>query len=167
MDRRNPQKVARYFENFLDAVRVFEDAELTEKLVQVTREVIRSNPDLVSDEAYSRLTQRTYDAVSAGGVVQADEPGSFLETVLGKTLAPDDPLLPKFVSGLRRARIEGTPIALDPARVSPPTTTRLVTRNNIQVIVPMDVWEFVEEQPDRIIIHDSVARRYDDTDRNR
>ncbi len=34
-DRQNPQKVARYFEGFLDARRVHDDADLTEKLVQV------------------------------------------------------------------------------------------------------------------------------------
>jgi len=46
LDRRNQQKVARYFEGFLDARREFEDADLTSRLVKLTRDVITKNPGL-------------------------------------------------------------------------------------------------------------------------
>jgi len=40
LDRRNQQKVARYFENFLDAIRQYDDDDLTAKLVEVTRSAL-------------------------------------------------------------------------------------------------------------------------------
>ncbi len=167
LDRRNQQKVARYFENFLDAVRLHEDAELTEKLVAVTRQVIKDNRNLVPPEVFRELTKRTYDAASAGGSLDVEDQKSFLDTVMGGTLPDDNPLVIKFKSALRRARIEGVPVTLNAAKVSQPTTVRFMTVNRIQIRVPKDVEQFVEVQPDKIIINDRLESQYDDTDATR
>jgi hypothetical protein len=167
MDRVMQPKVAQYFETFLSATRLFDDAELTHRLVQVTRDLIRTHRELVSPEVYSQMTERTFDAAAARGVVDADAPGRFLAAVLGQPLRDDDPLLQKFTGGLRRARLDGMPITLDPARVSRPTVLRLVTASNIQISVPMEVRDLVVVEDGRIIINDAVERSYDDTDHAR
>lgn len=167
LDRQNPQKVARYFENFLDAIRIYEDAELTEKLVQVTREVIKSNRDLVPPEVYSQVTQRTFDAASCGGSIDVDGHRGFLESVMGRKLPDDHPILPKFRSGLKRMRLDGTPITLDATKVSRPNNRRLVTVNNIQIRVPIDVEGFIQIESERIIINDKIQNQYDDSESTR
>lgn len=164
LDRRNQQKVARYFENFLDAFRQHEDADLTQKLVEVTREVIRDNKNLVSPEVFSGRTRRTYDAAAAGGHVHAYNQKSFLDTVLGLTLPDDHPLVGKYKNALRKARIDGVPISFDPAKVRPPSGVRYKTIHGIQLRVPADSVERVEVQANRIIINDRVEERYDDAD---
>jgi hypothetical protein len=164
MDRQNPQKVARYFENFLDAVRIYEDSELTERLVQVTRDVIRSNRDLVPPDVYSQVTQRTFNAASAGGAINVDGHRGFLENVMGQQLPDNHPILPKFFSGLKRVRLDGTPITLDATKVSRPSSRRIVTVNNIQIRVPIDVEAFIQIESQRIIINDQIKNQYDDTE---
>ncbi len=162
LDRRTPQKVARYFENFLHAVRVHQDGELTERLVRATRETIRANRDLVPDQVFSEVTKRTYEAARAGGAIDVDGHRKFLEAVMGQPLPDDHPILPKFEGALRRARLDGTPMTLDAASIEPPRTKRYVTRNGIQVRVPLDMLTAVEETPDGLIISDPVVTRYDD-----
>ncbi len=163
LDRRNPQKVARYFEAFLHAVRVHEDVELTEKLVKATRETIRANRDLVPSAVYSEVMKRSYDAARAGGAIDVDGHRKFLEAVMGQPLPDDHPILPKFEGALRRARIDGTPMTLDAGAVQPPATRRIVTKNGIQVRIPLDSEAFVDVTRDRIIITDPVDETYDDT----
>ena len=163
-DRLNPQKVARYFEGFLDARRLYDDADLTEKLVQVTRDLIKANKDLVPEPVYREMTKRTYDAAAAGGKLDADNQLSFLATVTGQQLPEDHPLMEKYKSALRRARIDGNPITLDAAKVSPPRTRRLVTRNNIQIRIPIDMEGRVQIEEQRIIINDPLDTRYDDAE---
>lgn len=164
LDRRNQQKVARYFESFLDATRLHDDAELTEKLVQVTRQVIRENPDLVSPDVRRESNRRSYDAAAGGGKLAVDDQKRFLEAVVGRNLPDDDALLAKFNSALRRARIEGAPVTLDPARVRPPTLVRYVTVNRIQIRVPSDMQQRVQIEPNRIIINDRLDTENDDTE---
>jgi hypothetical protein len=167
LDRRNQQKVARYFENFLDVIRVHEDAALTEVLVKVTRTLIRKNRGLVSEEVYRTATKRTYDAAAAGGAIDADGQKSFLETVVGQKLPDDHPLVAKFRNALRSARIDGAPVTLNPEKVRPPSVSRLVTTNDIQIRIPAGAEKIVQEKDDLIIIRDKVAYRYDDTDSSR
>lgn len=167
LDRQNQQKVARYFENFLDAIRIYDDADATEKLVKVTREVIRQNKDLVPEDVYREVTRRTYSAASAGGTINTDGHKAFLDTVMGRQLPEDDPVVSKFQSGLKRARIDGVPITLNAANVAAPTTRKIITRNQIQIRVPLDVNSFVTVEKDRIVINDTVEREYDDTERAR
>jgi len=163
VDRQN-RNVARFFENFLDAVRVHQDSDLTEKLVKVTRELIRANQDLVSPEVLAQVTRRTYDAARAGGHLAEDGHKAFLDTVVG-TVHPDDhPLVRRFHAALRRARIDGMPINLDAARVNPPNTHRYVTMHNIQIRIPHGVEAFVVEEEERIIVNDRVKARYDDAE---
>jgi hypothetical protein len=164
LDRRNQQKVARYFESFLDAVRVREDAELTEKLVEVTREVLKANKDLVQPEVYREMNKRTFDAASAGGHLAVDDQKSFLEVVVGRKLPDSDPLVARYQSALRKARIDGVPVALDAAKVRPPNVVRYVTASGIQIRVPKAVEKFIEIQDERIIINDRLQDQYDDTD---
>jgi hypothetical protein len=164
LDRRNQQKVARYFENFLDAKRLHDDAELTEKLVAVTRQVIRENPDLVDKDVRRESFRRSYEAASGGGALAVDDQKRFLEAVIGRTLPDDDPLLAKFNGALRRARIEGVPVNLDPARVRPPTLVRYMTVNRIQIRVPSDMQKRVQIEAERIIINDRLETENDDAD---
>lgn len=165
LDRRNQQNIARYFEAFLDAIRVHDDAELTEKLVQVTRDVLRKNKDMVPPEIYRELTRRTYEAAKAGGIVDADNQKAFLDAVMGAPLAEDHPLIPKFRSALRKARIDGAPVTLNPVKVRPPKVKRYETYSGIQVRVPQDVEAMVTIEANRIVINDGVANESDDTDK--
>lgn len=167
LDRRNQQKVARYFEAFLAAKRLHDDADLTQKLVKVAREIIRGNRDLVSPEVYKEATRRCYDAAAAGGKLDAGEQKRFLEAVVGHPLDDDHPLVEKFRSALRRERIEGAPVTLNAQKVPQPTLTRLVTVNQIQIRVPNDMRKAVEVKDDQIIIHDRLDQQYDDTERAR
>ncbi len=167
LDRRNQQKVARYFENFLDVVRVHEDADLTEKLVQVTREVIKANRDLVPPEVYREMTKRTYLAASAGGTLGIDDQKGFLDAVVGRTLNSNDPLVGKYVNALKRARIDGTPVTLDASKVSRPATRRLITVNRIEIRVPIEVEGIVEIYDKKIVINDSLESQYDDANGHR
>ena len=162
LDRRNPQKVARYFETFLDAARLHQDEELTDKLVKATRDAIRANRDLVPEQVYNEVTKRTFEAASAGGAIDVDGHRKFLEAVMGQPLPDDHPILPKFQAALRKERIDGVPLRLDPAKVRPPRTRRLVTRNSIQIRVPIDLEDLVEINDDGVIIRDPVVERYDD-----
>ncbi|MBN9236899.1 MULTISPECIES: nucleoid-associated protein [Phyllobacteriaceae] len=164
LDRRNQQNVARYFENFLDAVRQFDDAEATRKMVDVTRQVIRENRDLVSPQVYQEVTKRTFDAASAGGQVGVDDQKSFLDTVVGQALPPDHPLVAKFQSALRKQRLDGTPIKFDVSNVRPPSTLRYRTKNGIQIRVPSELKKVVTVEANRIIINDPLDVSYDDTD---
>lgn len=166
LDRQNQQKVARYFEGFLDATRVFENAELTAKLVEVTRAVIRENRELVPEEVFKEVSRRTYEAAAAGGAIDFDRQVTFLEMILGQQLAADSPLAAKFASGLRKARIDSTPITLDVSSVTRPTTRKLTTSKNIQIRVPIDVSSFVKVEKDRIIINDRVTSDLDDAERH-
>lgn len=163
LDRRNQQKVARYFEGFLAARRVHDDARLTEILATVTREVIRRNRDLVDEQVYREAGQRAYNAASAGGALKGDEQRRFLETVIGKALPDDHPLLSKFKNALRSARIEAAPVTLDATSLRKPTVMRYVTKNGIQIRTPSDMVERVVVEASRIIINDPVDRSYDDT----
>lgn len=168
LDRQNPQKVARYFEGFLDATRVYDDARLTEMLVKVTRDVIRENRDLVPDDVYNHVTRRTYDAAAKGGSIDVDNHKQFLDAVMGGPLPPDDPIVGKFLNGLKRARIEGAPITLDATNVKRPSVRRMNTTRGIRIIVPSDlVDDFVEVQANRIIIKDRIQDNVDDTERLR
>lgn len=164
LDRRNQQRVALYFEAFLDAVRIHEDAELTEKLVKVTREVLRDSEDLVPPDVYRELTKRTYDAAALGVTLDADDQKGFLDTVMGRKLADNDELVTRFKRALRRARIEGVPVTLDPSNVRRPSSVRYMTVNQIQIRVPIDKRDFVEVEADRIIVNDRLDRQYDDAD---
>jgi len=164
LDRRNQQKVALYFETFLDAIRVYEDEALTEKIVSIARSVIMANPDLVAPDVYREVTKRTYEAASAGGKLNADDQKSFLDAVVGRKLPEDDALLKKFEEGLRRARIDNMPVALNVASVAAPTGMRLTTKNDIQVRVPRGLEDKIEVFEDRIVIHDRVDRTYDVAD---
>ena len=168
LDRQNPQKVARYFETFLDAARTLEDTQLTEKLVQVTRDVVRENRGLVPDLVYSQITKRTYEAASAGGKIDVDGHKAFLDAVMGGPIPDEHPIVAKFLNGLKRARIDGVPLNLNSAMVSRPTTRRLVTMNDVQISVPYDLAdELVKIESTRIIIKDRVRENYDDSERPR
>ena len=164
LDRRNPQKVARYFENFLDAARLHNDADLTEKLVKVARDVVRENPDLVEAEVRRDVYRRSYQAAAGGGALGMEEQKRFLEAVVGKPLADDDPLVAKYNSALRRARIDGVPVTLDPANVRAPNLYRYTTVNRIQIRVPSDMRQRVEIEPNRIIINDRLETENDDAE---
>ncbi len=166
LDRQNQQKVARYFENFLDCRRCYEDADLTAKLVDVTRKVLRANKDIVPAEILRDMTRRTYDAANAGGNIDADNQKSFLDTVYGAILADDEPILAKFRSGLRSARIESTPITLNSTNVSRPAAVKYKTENNIQVRVPNNMRDSVVLEENRIIINDPVSETIDDSEAN-
>lgn len=166
LDRRNQQKVARYFEAFLAAKRLHDDAELTEKLVKVVRDLIRANKELVPPEVHKEANRRCYAAAAAGGQLGVDDQKRFLEAVVGQNLADDHPLVQKFRSALRRERIEGAPVALNPDKVRPPALVRYVTVNQIQIRVPDDMRQAVEVKDDRIIIHDRLDQQYDDTEGN-
>ncbi|MGV6871326.1 nucleoid-associated protein [Pseudochelatococcus sp. B33] len=167
LDRRNQQNVARYFENFLDAVRRFDDAEATRKMVDVTRRVIRENKDLVPLRVYQEVTKRAFEAAAAGGQVGVDDQKSFLDTVVGQALPPDHPLVDKFQSALRKHRLDGTPIKFDVSNVSPPSVLRYDTVNGIQIRVPAELKKVVVVEKNRIIINDVLEEQYDDTDTRR
>jgi hypothetical protein len=167
IDRVNPQRVALYFENFLGAARVYDDAEATELIVEVARGAILKHRERVRPEVYSAGTQRTYDTAAAGGRIAVDGHLSFLEKVVGREISPEDPLAKTFDSGLKKARIHAVPFTLDPSRVSRPTTQRLVTVHNIQIIVPVGVKGLVEVLSDRIVINDELADQHDVADGGR
>lgn len=162
LDRRNQQKVARYFERFLDATRVHEDVDVTQKLVQLTRDLIRDNKDLVPPDVYRERTKRTYEAAAGGGKIDVDNHKMFLDTVVGRKLPDDSPLVSKFHNALKRARIDGTPITLNPAKVSKPATVRYITQNHIQIRVPDDMRNRITVEANRIIINDRLESQYDD-----
>lgn len=168
LDRQNPQKVARYFEAFLGAKRVYDDARLTELLVDVTRDVVRENRDLVPENVYNQVTRRTYEAAAAGGKLDVDNHKQFLEAVMGTPLPDNHPIIDKFLNGLKKARIEGAPITLDAANVRRPSVRRMNTEKGIRISVPSElVDDLVEIRPDRIIIKDRLEDNFDDTERLR
>lgn len=167
LDRRNQQKVARYFEAFLAAKRLHDDADLTERLVKLTRDLIRANKDLVPPEVHREANRRCYNAAAAGGQIGVDDQKRYLEAVVGQALADDHPLVERYRAALRRERIEGAPVTLNPEKVRPPALVRYVTKNQIQIRVPNDMEQVVEVKDDMIIIHDPLEDRYDDTERAR
>ncbi|MBM7043708.1 nucleoid-associated protein [Rhizobium lusitanum] len=163
LDRRNQQKVAQYFEAFLGARQTLSDAELTKKLVDVTRKVIGDNPDLVDGEVVKELTKRTYDAASGGGKIDSEEQRSFLETVVGHKLADDNALLAKFNRALSVERISGVPMKLVPDQVKGPKTLYYKTANGIEIRVPHEFRALIEKTDDgMIIIHDKLVVETDD-----
>lgn len=164
LDRRNQQKVARYFENFLDAVRLHEDAALTEKLVNVTRQVIRDNKSLVPPDVFREMNKRTYEAASGGGSLSIDNQKSFLEAVIGKSLPDDSPIVAKYQAALRRERIDGVPVKFDISGVKPPRSVHFDTENDIRIRVPSDMKYKIQVEDDRIIINDALKQQYDAAD---
>ncbi|MCS0501587.1 nucleoid-associated protein [Ancylobacter mangrovi] len=167
LDRRNQQKVARYFEAFLAAKRLHDDAELSEKLVKVVRDLIRGNKDLVSPEVFREANRRTYDAAAGGGALGIDDQKRFLEAVVGQNLPDGHPLVQKFRNALKRERIEGAPVVLTPEKVRPPALWRYVTRNQIQIRVPDDMLGAIEVEDERIIIHDRLEQQFDEPEGRR
>lgn len=168
LDRQNPQKVARYFEGFLGAKRVYDDARLTELLVNATRDVLRENPDLVPENVFNQATRRTYEAAAAGGKLDVDSHKQFLDTVMGAPLPDDHPIIEKFLNRLKRERIEGAPITLDASNVRRPSVRRMNTEKGIRISVPSElVDDLVQVLPDRVIIKDHVTENFDDTERAR
>lgn len=168
LDRQNPQKVARYFEGFLGAVRMFDDAKLTELLVTATREVVRENRDLVPEDVYNHITRRTYEAAAKGGSLDVDSHKQFLDSVMGGPLPADHPIISKFLSRLKRARIEGAPITLDATNVRRPSVRRISTEKGVRISVPSElVNDLVEIHPNRIIIKDRLEDNFDDAERSR
>jgi hypothetical protein len=164
LDRRNQQKVARYFENFLDAVRIHEDAALTEKLVNVTRQLIRENKGLVPPDVYREMSKRTYDAASGGGSLAIDNQKSFLEAVMGQALPDDSPIVVKYQAALRRERIDGVPVKFDITAVKAPRSLHYDTENDIRIRVPTEMKHKVTVEKDRIIINDTLKQQYDAAD---
>ncbi|NKJ08763.1 nucleoid-associated protein [Rhizobium sp. SG741] len=163
LDRRNQQKVAQYFEAFLGARQTLSDAELTKKLVDVTRKVIGDNPELVDGEVVKELTKRTYDAASGGGRIDSEDQRSFLETVVGHKLADDNALLGKFNRALSVERISGVPMKLVPDQVKGPKTLYYKTANGIEIRVPNEFRALIEKTDDgMIIIHDKLVVETDD-----
>ena len=164
LDRQNQQKVARYFEVFLGARRLHDDANLTATLVKITRKVILENEGLVTPEVRRTVARRTYDAVAAGGSLDTDNQKAFLDTVVGQTLPADHELVRKFKNALRKARIEGVPVALDKAKLKEPNVRHYKTKSGIRVTAPIEFKELVEVLADRIIIYDQPSESYDDAD---
>lgn len=168
LDRQNPQKVARYFEGFLDATRVFDDARLTELLVNATRDILRENRDLIPENVFNQATRRTYDAAVAGGKIDVDSHKQFLDTVMGAPLPDDHPIIEKFLNRLKRERIAGAPITLDASNVKPPSVRKINTQRGIHITVPSDLYDdLVEIHPNRIVIKDPQKDSFDDTERAR
>jgi 37-kD nucleoid-associated bacterial protein len=163
LDRRNQQKVARYFENFLDVVRVHEDADLTAKLVEVTRKVIKENRDLVPPQVYREVTKRTFDAATAGGKIDLEDQKSFLDTVMGRKLPDDDPLVAKYSAALRNARIDGIPVTLNSGKIVGPTILRFRTVHGIDIRAPIDLKGLIDTRGGRIVISDALDHSFDDT----
>lgn len=162
LDRRNQQKVARYFETFLGAKRVHENAEITSTLVKVTRDLFLENKELVPEQVFREMTKRTYDAAAAGGSLGVDDQKDFLDSVLGQKLPDDHPLVAKYHNALRRARIDGTPVTLDASAVKPPASRRYVTRNKIFIRVPTEMIDAIKVEGNQIIINDRLETTYDD-----
>lgn len=164
LDRRNQQKVARYFENFLDAIRIHEDAAATEKLVNLTRKVIRENKALVHPDVVREMNKRTYDAASGGGSLAIDNQKSYLEAVVGQSLANDAPIVVKYQSALRRERIDGVAIKFDVTAVKPPRSVHYDTENDIRIRVPAEMKHKITVEDNRIIINDALKQQYDAAD---
>lgn len=162
MDRQNSPKVARYFERFLDASRAYDDANLTKKIVDITRKLIKDNSADVPDDVVRNLTQRTFDAANSGASIAPDNQKSFLDTVFGRALPDDHPILPKFRNALRKERIENSPIQLDAGLVRRPQSVRYRTQNNIQIRVPSDMERAVTVTENQIVIRDRVVETTDD-----
>lgn len=162
-DRQNSPKVARYFEGFLDAIRQHTDAELTGKLVKVTRDVVRQNKDIVPEDVYKEIYRRTFSAVSNGGAIDGENQKAFLDIVFGGVLADNHEIIPKYHAALRRERIDGVPMQLDHQSVSPPRQTRYRTRQGISIKAPTELTEFIEVEENRIIINDILAAKYDES----
>lgn len=163
LDRQNQQKVARYFENFLDARRQFNDADLTQRLVKVTRAVIKENRGLVSEEVSRNVHRRTYEAAAQGGNINAENQKSFLESVVGRPLEDADDLVMLYRRALNRERIENVPVRLDPTDVRAPASERIKTANDIRIRVPNEMRDAVIVEEDRVVIRDRVIERTDDT----
>ncbi|RUM16839.1 hypothetical protein EFD56_21210 [Rhizobium phaseoli] len=162
LDRRNQQKVARYFERFLDAKPTHSDGDLTKKLVDVTRKVVLANPELVEPYVLRDLTKRSYDAASAGGSIEIDGHRNFLEAVVGKKLPDDSVLLGKFHRALHTERIDGVPMRLSTEKISGDRTLVYKTEQGIDIRIPAILSELVEEREDCIVIHDKLKRKLDE-----
>lgn len=162
-DRQNAPKVARYFEGFLDAIREHSDAELTNKLVNVTRNLIRNNKDIVPENVFKEVYQRTYNAVSTGGNIDGENQKAFLDTVFGGALPDDHEILPKYYAALRRERIDGVPMQLNHESVNPPRQRRYRTQHGISIKAPVDLAEYISVEDDRIIINDPLEVQYDES----
>jgi hypothetical protein len=161
-DRQNPQKVARFFENFLDATRVYSDADLSRLLAEATVSTLVRNRDLVAPDVLRDVTQRTHDALAAGARLGADDQKRLLERVIDRAVEPGDPLLAKWEARLRADRIQGMPVRLDAAGFPPPEVRRLVTENRIEVRIPREAARLVEVTDERILIRDSVETDTDE-----
>ena len=166
-DRQNPQKVARYFESFLDAIREHTDADLTNTLVKLTRKVVRDNRELVPEEVYREVTRRTFQAARTGGVIDGNNQKAFLDTVFGGAIPDDHEIIAKYEAELRRERIDGVPLRLDHTSVSAPSVRRYKTHRGISIKAPIGMQEFVTIEDDRIIINDTLANQYDESERTR
>jgi len=162
-DRQNAPKVARYFEGFLDAIREHTDAELTGKLVKVTRDLIRNNKDIVPEDVYKEVYRRTFNAASNGGAVDGENQKAFLDTVFGGALPDDHEILPKYYAALRKERIDGVPMQLNHESVTPPRQRRYRTRQGISIKAPVDLANYISIEDDRIIINDPLEVQYDES----
>lgn len=163
LDRKNQQQVARYFESFLDAKREFDDADLTLKLVNASRKVIKASEDLVPPEVLRELHKRTHAAAKAGTKFDGENLLDYLSTVMGRKLDEAEPLAQRFQDELKVSRIAGMPVAINPAKISGAVSIRYRTKRGIEIRVPAELSGLIEVNGPTIIIRDVVEKTFDDT----
>jgi hypothetical protein len=163
LDRKNQQRVADYFEAFLEAKREFDDAELTFRLVNAARKVIRASEDLVPPEVYRELHKKTHEAAKQGAKIDGEHLLDYLSTVIGRKLNDDEPLAQRFQDELKSARIAGMPVAMTPDKVVGAVSVRYRTKKGIEIRVPSEFSDLIDTSGPTIIIKDKLEKIIDDT----
>ncbi|ARW11751.1 nucleoid-associated protein [Acetobacter ascendens] len=132
-DRVSPKNISRYFVAFLGAKRRFNEAELTEKLSQVTKEVARKNKTILPIDVIRDLNRRVYNAIqNLSGFSPADKE-AFLAAVFG-ALNEDSKIRTDFDRVLKRERMEDEAFEFDRNAIVQPKKKHIVTTEGIEVI---------------------------------
>lgn len=160
-DRSNP-KIARYFVGFLGAEREIEDSDATVTYVRAAKAAMRAAKKEVPEDVFEERGQRTYDAVKKGGDIEPGKHKAFLDTVCGFSVPENSKLFRSFDGAIKRARLDGAGISLDPKAVKAPQARRYRTSRGVVVKVPNEASERVEIDTNRIVINDEVVERDDD-----
>lgn len=146
-DRSNRTDVTRYFQKFLGATRRYSDAEMTDRLVRVAREVAEECAEVIAPAIKKNMHQRIDDAIRVrGGTFDPENPEGFLGSVFGP-FSDDSPLHDSIERSLTRHRIEGDAFALSASHIPKPRRRRITTVEGISVTFDAQYKDRVTTKP--------------------
>jgi len=158
VDRQNPSKPARYFEDYLLVRRERDEINITETAKKVAIAVFKRHKDLFSDDVKTNFQIRLFESSQGGAEIRGEQPELWFQTIVGD-LTDKPEVLKTLNSELKKNRLDGESFRLSPNVLPRPTVRKIETNRGIKLIVPQDANDVIEIDKDngRITIRDNFT----------